>query len=156
MLIPACVVMAIAGHWILAAFGPEYASEGLPLLLLFTVASLPDSLMDVWVAVLRVEGRLRFGSILQLGTAGLALALSWVLLPPMGLTGAGVAWLASRVLGAGLVAWDYRRQAKGRRSGALAMTGVEDETAALSTDVDGGPTIADQPGFGSGTHADRA
>jgi O-antigen/teichoic acid export membrane protein len=110
MLVPACVVFAIAGHWILLAFGSRYASEGLVLLLLFTVASLPDSVMDVWVAVLRVEGRLKFGSWLQLGTAALALAGAWLLLPGLGITGAGVAWLASRLVGLGLVVWDYSRQ----------------------------------------------
>jgi O-antigen/teichoic acid export membrane protein len=113
-LVPACVLLALVGHWVLAAFGSAYASEGLPLLLLFTVASLPDSLMDVWVAVLRCESRLRFGAWLQLGTAGFALALSWLLLPGMGITGAGVAWLASRLVGAALVVWDHRRQSRAR------------------------------------------
>ncbi len=117
MLIPACVVFAIAGHWILAAFGSKYAAEGLPLLLMFTVASLPDSIMDVWVGVLRVEGRLRFGSWLQLGTAGLALVMSWFLLPPLGISGAGVGWLTSRVVGMALVYWDYRRQRAMRGGG---------------------------------------
>jgi hypothetical protein len=106
--------------------------------------------------VLRVEGRLRFGSVLQLGTAGLALALSWVLLPPMGLTGAGVAWLASRVLGAGMVAWDFRRQAGRRRGAQLPEDGADPEGAVLLTDVDGTPTIADQPGVGSGSRPDQA
>ena len=158
MLIPACVVLAVAGHWILAAFGPDYASEGLPLLLLFTVASLPDSVMDVWVAVLRVEGRLRFGSVLQLGTAALALALSWVLLPSMGLTGAGVAWLASRVVGVAMVAWDFRRQGSARRSsvdlGEAGDGGIQ--TTLLPTDIDGTPTIADEPERGSGKRPDPA
>jgi O-antigen/teichoic acid export membrane protein len=110
MLVPACVVFAAAGRWILLAFGARYADEGFALLLLFTVACLPDSAMDVWVAVLRVEGRLKFGSWLQLGTAAVALAGAWLLLGRLGITGAGVAWLASRLLGLGLVVWDYRRQ----------------------------------------------
>ncbi len=110
LLIPACVIFAAAGPWLLGAFGPTYASEGLPLLLLFTVASIPDSILDVWVAVLRVEGRLRFGSRLQLGTAGLALGVSWLLLTPLGIAGAGVGWLISRLVGAAIVGWDYRRQ----------------------------------------------
>lgn len=110
MLVPACVVFALAGHWILAAFGSAYAREGLPLLLMFTVASVPDSIMDVWVGVLRVEGRLRFGSWLQLGTAAMALIVSWFLLPSMGIAGAGVGWLGSRIVGVALVGWDYRRQ----------------------------------------------
>jgi O-antigen/teichoic acid export membrane protein len=110
LLIPACIVFAAGGHWILQAFGSKYAAAGLPLLLMFTVASIPDSIMDVWVGVLRVEGRLRFGSWLQLGTAALALLMSWFLLPPLGISGAGIGWLASRVVGVLLVAWDYRRQ----------------------------------------------
>jgi O-antigen/teichoic acid export membrane protein len=114
LLIPACVLLALTGKWILGAFGAAYAEEGLVLLLLFTLASLPDSIMDVWVAVLRVEGRLRFGAWLQLGTAGLALALSWFLLPGMGITGAGVGWIVSRIVGVALVGWDYRRQRRER------------------------------------------
>ena len=115
LLIPACVLLAATGYWILELFGPAYASQGYVLLLLFTVAAIPDSLMDVWVAVLRVEGRLLFGSWLQLGTAGMALVASWFLLPPLGIAGAGVAWLASRIVGAGLVVWDYRRQRAARQ-----------------------------------------
>ncbi len=115
LLIPACVLLAASGYWILELFGPAYASQGYVLLLLFTVAAIPDSLMDVWVAVLRVEGRLLFGSWLQLGTAGMALVASWFLLPPLGIAGAGVAWLASRLVGAGLVVWDYRRQRAARQ-----------------------------------------
>jgi len=110
VLIPACLLLAVSGHWILAAFGSNYAAEAFPLLLMFTIASIPDSVMDVWVAVLRVEGRLRFGSSLQLGTAGLALVISWFLLPPLGISGAGVGWLVSRIVGVALVGWDYRRQ----------------------------------------------
>jgi O-antigen/teichoic acid export membrane protein len=118
LLIPACVLLGITGNWILGAFGRAYAEEGFLLLLLFTFASIPDSIMDVWVAVLRVEGRLRFGAWLQLGTAGLALVVSWFLLPSMGITGAGVGWMASRIVGVLLVGWDYRRQ-KAERSDAF-------------------------------------
>ena len=121
MLIPACVLLGLAGNWILAAFGSAYAEEGLVLLLLFTVAAIPDSIMDVWVAVLRVEGRLRFGAWLQLGTAGLALVLSWFLLPPMGITGAGVGWIISRIVGVALVGRDYRSQKAKRADGTVAQ-----------------------------------
>ncbi len=129
VLVPACILLALSGHWILGAFGPAYASEGIWLLLLFTISSLPDSLMDVWVAVLRVESRLRFGAWLQLGTAGLALVLAWVLLPSMGITGAGLGWLASRIVGASLVIWDYRRQVRLR-----AAAGTRCEELAIHDD----------------------
>jgi O-antigen/teichoic acid export membrane protein len=116
MLLPTCVLLALSGHWILLAFGSEYAAEGFMLLLLFVVAAPLDSVMDVWVAVLRVEGRLRFGSWLQLGTAGLALVLAWFLLPPLGIAGAGIGWLVSRIVGVALVAWDYNSQKRLRAS----------------------------------------
>jgi len=121
VLIPACILFAAAGHWILLAFGSAYAAQGFVLLLMFTVGSLPDSILDVWVGVLRVEGRLRFGAWLQLGTAAIALVIAWFLLPPMGIAGAGVGWLISRAVGVVLVWWDYRRQ-QGRRGATLKPT----------------------------------
>jgi O-antigen/teichoic acid export membrane protein len=133
VLIPACILFAAAGHWILLAFGHAYATQGFVLLLMFTVGSLPDSILDVWVGVLRVEGRLRFGAWLQLGTAAVALAIAWFLLPPMGIAGAGVGWLISRALGVLLVWWDYRRQ-QGRRTAALTPArGLEAERLAPET-----------------------
>lgn len=146
MLIPACVLLAASGHWILAAFGAKYAAEGFPLLLMFIVGSLPDSVMDVWVGVLRVEGRLRFGAWLQLGTAALALGISWFLLPSMGISGAGIGWLFSRAVGLALVWWDYRRQRRRRSStGPLATSTPATPSAGLAgTDLALAPASFEQ------------
>jgi O-antigen/teichoic acid export membrane protein len=126
MLVPAATLLAASGDWILRAFGAQYAVHGYLLLLMFTLGAFPDSLMNVWVGVLRVEMRLRFGARLQLGTAGLALVISWFLLPPLGIAGAGVGWLISRAIGVVLVGWDVRTQRRARRQLSSAGPGTGD------------------------------
>lgn len=110
LLAPACLVVILGGKWILGAFGSAYASHGLALLLLFVVAALPDAAMNLYVSILRVRGRLRFGGLLQLGTAAVALVAAWFLLPGLGIAGAGVAWLLSRVVGCVAIGLDPRRE----------------------------------------------
>jgi Na+-driven multidrug efflux pump len=51
------------------------------------------------LSALRVQGRLRAAAALNVGMAIVALGLAWALLPPLGIAGAGWAWLASQVAG---------------------------------------------------------
>jgi O-antigen/teichoic acid export membrane protein len=99
LLLPAMAIFAVAGRPIMGTFGPEYARQGTGLLLLLVASALPDAVTNVYVAVMRVRGRLRLAAALTLGMAALALVLAWVLLPPLGIAGAGVAWLAAQSAG---------------------------------------------------------
>ena len=134
LLVPAFIGLAVIGPLALLAFGPRYLPEAFPLLLLFAAASFPDALMSIYTGVLRVQGRLRLGGSVQLGTAAIALAGTAALLPIIGITGAGVAWLVSRLVGSAAIALNHRHD---WRSAAVApaFEGASRRPVAISTET---------------------
>jgi O-antigen/teichoic acid export membrane protein len=106
--LPAMAITILGGHVILGVFGPGYAT-GYVLLVVLTASAIPDAVTNLYVAVLRVHGRIRTAAGLNIAMAGLAVVLSWVLLPVLGITGAGVAWLGAQTAGALWVVVDVRR-----------------------------------------------
>lgn len=116
LLIPTMIFCFLAGHYLLLVFGPDYAQHGLPLFRIDIISSVPDAITNVYVSVLRVQGRLRFAGLLNLGMAGLTLVLSWILLPKMGIAGQGLAYLIAASVGslaAGVDVIRIRRQQRG-------------------------------------------
>ena len=100
LLVPAMVVMIVGGRLVLGMFGTSYAAAGYRLLILLVVSALPDAVSNVAVVVLRVTNRLGYSTMLNLGILVVTLAGAWVLMPSLGIAGAGVAWLGVQVLGA--------------------------------------------------------
>jgi hypothetical protein len=80
-------------------FGPSYPQHGLALLMLLAISAVPDAITCIYVSLLRVRGRLRFAAFLNLTMAGVSLALAWILLPILGIAGAGWAWLIAQSTG---------------------------------------------------------
>ena len=99
LLVPAMLAVFLGGRSIMLLFGPDYARQGLPLLTIFAIAAVPDAITNIYVSVLRVQRRLRRAMLLNLGMASLTLILSWVLLPILGIVGAGWAFLAAQIAG---------------------------------------------------------
>jgi O-antigen/teichoic acid export membrane protein len=81
---------------LLSFFGEGYADEGTTLLRLLALSALPNLLVSLAVDVARMRRQLRQVVGLQLALCVLVLGLSRVLLPELGLTGAGVAWLVAQ------------------------------------------------------------
>jgi O-antigen/teichoic acid export membrane protein len=100
LLAPAMVVMVVGGKFILGLFGASYAAAGYGLLILLAISALPDAVSNVAVAVLRVTQRLRYSAALNLGILMMTLVGAWVLMPPLGIAGVGVAWLGAQTIGA--------------------------------------------------------
>jgi O-antigen/teichoic acid export membrane protein len=100
LLTPAIVVMVAGGRLILGLFGASYAAAGYGLLVLLAAAAVPDAVSNIAVAVFRVRRRLGYSSALNLGMLVVTLAGAWVLMPRLGIAGAGVAWLGAQILGA--------------------------------------------------------
>ena len=100
LLIPAMAVMIAAGRFILGIFGHPYASAGYGLLILLAISALPDAVSNVAVAVFRVTKRLNYSASLNLGIMIATIVGAWFLMPPLGILGAGVAWLSAQLLGA--------------------------------------------------------
>lgn len=100
MLLPAVAVMIVGGRFILGLFGVAYAAAGYGLLVLLAAAALPDAVSNVAVAVFRVTHRLGYSTVLNLGILVSTLGMAWVLMPPLGIAGVGVALLVAQILGA--------------------------------------------------------
>lgn len=98
-LAPAMFVAFVAGREILSLFGPGYAQHSLILLWVLTASAIPDAVTNLYVSVLRVQKRLRAAAILNIGMASLTILLAWILLPVLGLLGAGVAWILGELAG---------------------------------------------------------
>lgn len=97
---PAMVVLVAGGKLILALFGAPYAATGYGLLILLAVSAIPDAVSNIAVAVCRVTSRLVFSAVVNLAIFAVSLAGAWVLLPELGIAGAGVAWLGAQTAGA--------------------------------------------------------
>ncbi len=96
---PAMLASFLGGHYIMLLFGPRYAQHGLLLLTILTIAAVPDAITNIYVSVLRVQGRLRCAALLNLGMASLTLTLAWILLPMLGIAGTGWAFLIAQIAG---------------------------------------------------------
>jgi O-antigen/teichoic acid export membrane protein len=110
ILVPVLVVVLALGGTLLSAFGPAYAIHGVGLLRILALASIPNALTNVYVAVLRVHGRLSSAALLNLGMGLGTLAMSWVLLPGLGISAVGYAFLAMQLCGCVYVLLDWRGQ----------------------------------------------
>lgn len=97
-IVPLVAVLAVGGPWILAIFGRSYSEEGTVLFQLLALSSIPVSFSVLAISIARVLRRMG----LIIATAGLSCALSlgftFYLTGPFGLTGVGIAYLASQIL----------------------------------------------------------
>jgi O-antigen/teichoic acid export membrane protein len=101
-LAPTMLALVLGGRLILSLFGASYAEHGLGLLLILVAAAVPDAIVNVYISVLRVRKQLGYAAVFNLGIAVVTLVLAWVLLPPLGIAGAG--WASLIALTAGMVA----------------------------------------------------
>jgi O-antigen/teichoic acid export membrane protein len=92
----ACTAAVVFGaQWILAPFGAEYVDGGSTLLRLLGCAILFRGVTTLFAAIARVQRRGRALLALDAFCFALGLALTCALAPAFGLTGVGIAWLAS-------------------------------------------------------------
>ncbi|MEV7027530.1 hypothetical protein AB0O00_36055, partial [Kitasatospora sp. NPDC093558] len=94
-----------AAPWVLSVFGADYARAGTTTLRLLVLSALPNLVVAVAVAACRVQRRLRVVLAVLAAQAALALGLTVLLLAPMGVTGAGLAWLVAQCAVAGALLW---------------------------------------------------
>ena len=103
---PILLAFLLGRSYILSLFGSSYAQHGLLLLLILMISAVPDAITNIYVSVLRVHRRLRSAALLNLSMAALTLALTWILLPMLGIAGAGWAWLIAQSFGSLMVGVD--------------------------------------------------
>jgi len=97
-LVPAVILIVALADVLLLLFGGSYSESGATLLRIVAVTALPWSINLIYLAKLRVEKKLRVIIVLTAFTAVLGLGLAYFLLPRMGISGAGVAWLTTQVI----------------------------------------------------------
>ena len=95
---PPALATFIAAPWLLLAFGSAYSDGGTALLRLLAIGLIPNVVVALGVTVARIEQRGGAVLAIQGAQAACAIGLSAVLLPTMGISGVGVAWIASQSL----------------------------------------------------------
>ncbi|MEY9888991.1 O-antigen/teichoic acid export membrane protein/GT2 family glycosyltransferase [Catenulispora sp. MAP5-51] len=108
ILVP-CIALAVAAApLILRIYGTDYQHGATDLLRILVLSALPNVVLVMAVSVARARMRMKVVAVVYLVQFVLLIGLTVVLLPVMGVTGAGVAWLASlTVVAAGLL-WKRR------------------------------------------------
>nr|WP_203615488.1 lipopolysaccharide biosynthesis protein [Streptomyces sp. SID13726] len=95
IMLPVAGILFVGAPWILGVFGAGYAEAATPLLRWFAVGAVLRVVMETYFAVLRAQSRTAGLAWLQGLLCVLVLSLTLLLLPRMGLTGAGVAEISS-------------------------------------------------------------
>ncbi|WP_406167067.1 lipopolysaccharide biosynthesis protein [Streptomyces sp. NBC_00996] len=95
IMLPVCGLLFLGAPFILHVFGEGYAHAATPLLRWFAVGAVLRVVMETYFAVLRAQSRTSGLAYLQGLLCVMVLSLTVILLPRMGLTGAGVAEISS-------------------------------------------------------------
>jgi O-antigen/teichoic acid export membrane protein len=89
--IPACILVILAGHWLLLTFGKKYGNHAEGCLIMLTVAVLPIAADNWLLTVLRLSNRLKAIVLSNIIYASSICGLAWVL-APHGVTAVAAAW----------------------------------------------------------------
>ncbi|MEU6879208.1 lipopolysaccharide biosynthesis protein [Streptomyces sp. NPDC046712] len=114
LLVPVVLVLVVFAPLILSPFGADYAEHGTMVLRLLAAAALPRVAVELYIGVLRVQGRTGALAALQGAMCVLVLGSAALLLGPVGISGAGLAMLGSMTLMAAASAPGLRAALKGR------------------------------------------
>ncbi|MEU7818459.1 phosphotransferase [Pseudonocardia sp. NPDC049154] len=96
LVLPAALVVAAGAPLILSVFGAGYAREGTAALALTALAAVPYAVTSATVSAARVRRRGRVQFAVPAAAAVLVIGGSWLLLPVLGIVGAGLAWLVGQ------------------------------------------------------------
>nr|WP_238783304.1 lipopolysaccharide biosynthesis protein [Streptomyces monomycini] len=125
IMIPVCLFLFVCAPYILAVFGQGYADAATPLLRWFAVGAALRVVMEVYFAVLRAQSRTSGLAYMQGLLCLLVLGLTVLLLPRMGLTGAGVAEISSLAVIVSIASVKLYRILKGHPSAPLTRAPAE-------------------------------
>jgi O-antigen/teichoic acid export membrane protein len=98
LLIPVIALILLGAPWILRIFGADYATEGTALLRWLALATLPNTIVVLYISLERVQNRIAGIIAVQGALSILVLGLSYSLLPVYGISGVGIALLASQTV----------------------------------------------------------
>ncbi|MER7480480.1 lipopolysaccharide biosynthesis protein [Streptomyces sp. NPDC126510] len=98
LLVPVVAVLVVFAPQILTPFSPDYAEHGSTVLRLLALGALPRVVVELYIGVLRVQGRTGVLAALQGTMCALVLGSAAVLFSSSGIAGAGWAVLLSMTL----------------------------------------------------------
>ncbi|MFI6807610.1 lipopolysaccharide biosynthesis protein [Streptomyces luteogriseus] len=98
LLVPVVAVLVVFAPYLLTPFSPDYAEHGSTVLRLLALGALPRVVVELYIGVLRVQGRTGVLAALQGAMCALVLGSAAVLFTPSGIAGAGWAVLLSMTL----------------------------------------------------------
>ncbi|MFD7705485.1 lipopolysaccharide biosynthesis protein, partial [Streptomyces caelestis] len=98
LLVPVVAVLVVFAPWILTPFDADYAEHGSTVLRLLALGALPRVVVELYIGVLRVQGRTGVLAALQGAMCTLVLGSAAVLFTPAGIAGAGWAVLIGMTL----------------------------------------------------------
>ncbi|MFE2038547.1 lipopolysaccharide biosynthesis protein [Streptomyces scopuliridis] len=127
LLVPVVLVLVVFAPQVLAPFGADYARHGTTVLRLLAAAALPRVVVELYIGVLRVQGRTGMLAALQGAMCVLVLGSALFLLGPAGISGAGLAMLLSMTVMALIAAPGLRaalRSGGGKRARRTKDTGA--------------------------------
>lgn len=110
------LVMLLAGGWLLLIFGREYSDEATGLLRLIAATAIPASVTFVYLAILKVRRQMARLLIVSWTIAVVSVALSYLLIPSLGIAGPGVGMLVGQALGVVVALIDLARPGRARGS----------------------------------------
>ncbi|MFH8587943.1 lipopolysaccharide biosynthesis protein [Streptomyces celluloflavus] len=116
IMIPVCCLLFVLAPYVLGVFGAGYADAATPLLRWYAVGAALRVVLEVYFAVLRAQSRTSGLAYLQGLLCVLVLGLTLLLLPRMGLTGAGVAEISSLTVIVSIAARRLHRVLRGHPS----------------------------------------
>ncbi|MBN1367440.1 MAG: oligosaccharide flippase family protein [Dehalococcoidales bacterium] len=96
LLIPAIVVMLLAGGWILSLFGSQYSINGTALLRIMAVAGVFLGVNYIYNTILRIENRIKELCLIYAFQTIAILMASYLLINRVGTIGVGYAWLGTQ------------------------------------------------------------
>jgi O-antigen/teichoic acid export membrane protein len=123
LIAPALIILLALGNKILWLFGRVYSENTTRLIWIIAPSVVPLSINYIYLSIRRIEKRMKSAVILSSFIAVVTLVLSYILLPGIGILGAGLAWLAGQTGAAMFVIYKLLFKTGGGIESAKAMTG---------------------------------
>jgi len=96
LLVPALIVLVLAGKWLLLLFGEGYSANALELLWVLGLSSILVGINSIYISILRVRDRIRDLVLIYGFLSGAVLIASYFIMPTMGIVSIGYAWAGAQ------------------------------------------------------------
>jgi O-antigen/teichoic acid export membrane protein len=103
LIVPGIAVVFLFGDKILLLFGTAYSENGLRLLQILALSSVPVIFIHLYIVIRMVQMRMKPVILMTALIAGLALGIIYALIPQFGLVGIGIGWTVAQVVIAVLI-----------------------------------------------------